>query len=321
MRILDRDQIRTALAAVDLMAEIEEAFVAYSEGRSVVPPVGELTFDEPPGEVHIKYGYVRGEDYYVVKIASGFYDNPKLGLPSGDGLMLLFEQRTGRLASILRDQGLLTDVRTAVAGAIAAKYLAPERVERIGVVGTGVQARLQVEYLRPVTACKDLVVWGRSEESLGRYRHDMQAAGYRVETTTDAGRVARGANLIVTATPSRQPLLASADVGASVHVTAVGSDTVGKQELEAAILGRADLVVVDSRSQCTERGETAHALAAGLVEASALRELGEVIRGGRARTSEDQLTVADLTGVAVQDVRIASAVHRAAASRQEAEID
>jgi ornithine cyclodeaminase len=96
---------------------------------------------------------------------------------------------------------------------------------------------------------------------------------------------------------------------------------VGKQELEAAILGRADLVVVDSRSQCTERGETAHALAAGLVEASALRELGEVIRGGRARTSEDQLTVADLTGVAVQDVRIASAVHRAAASRQEAEID
>jgi ornithine cyclodeaminase len=321
MRILNRDQIRTALAAVDLMAEIEEAFVAYSEGRSVVPPVGELTFDEPPGEVHIKYGYVRGEDYYVVKIASGFYDNPKLGLPSGDGLMLLFEQRTGRLASILRDQGLLTDVRTAVAGAIAAKYLAPERVERIGVVGTGVQARLQVEYLRPVTACKDLVVWGRSEESLGRYRHDMQAAGYRVETTTDAGRVARGANLIVTATPSRQPLLASADVGASVHVTAVGSDTVGKQELEAAILGRADLVVVDSRSQCTERGETAHALAAGLVEASALRELGEVIRGGRARTSEDQLTVADLTGVAVQDVRIASAVHRAAASRQEAEID
>jgi len=321
MRILNRDQIRTALAAVDLMAEIEEAFVAYSEGRSVVPPVGELTFDEPPGEVHIKYGYVRGEDYYVVKIASGFYDNPKLGLPSGDGLMLLFEQRTGRLASILRDQGLLTDVRTAVAGAIAAKYLAPERVERIGVVGTGVQARLQVEYLRPVTACKDLVVWGRSEESLGRYRRDMEASGYRVETTTDAGRVARGANLIVTVTPSRQPLLASADVGAGVHVTPVGSDTVGKQELEAAILGRADLVVVDSRSQCTERGETAHALAAGLVEASALRELGEVIRGGRARTSEDQLTVADLTGVAVQDVRIASAVHRAAASRQEAEID
>lgn len=309
MQFLSRGEIEAKLGSLGLMEAIEEGFVAYSEGRAVVPPVGELLFEEPPGDVHIKYGYIRGEELYVVKIASGFYDNPKLGLPSSNGLMLLFEQRTGRLAAVLHDEGLLTDVRTAVAGAIAAKYLAPEKVERIGIFGTGIQARLQLRHLKPVTPCADVVVWGRSADSLERYRTDMEAAGYRVETTSDPGRLARSANLIVTATPSREPLLSAADVGGGVHVTAMGSDTPGKQELDAALLAKADLVVVDSRSQCLERGEAAHAVRRGLLRESDLSELGEVIRGGRrARSSEDQLTVADLTGVAVQDIQIAKAV-------------
>lgn len=315
MRGPDVERMKEALAGVDLIGEIEKGFVAYSEGRSVVPPVGELLFEEPAGEVHIKYGYIRGEDYYVVKIASGFYENPKLGLPSGDGLMLVFHQKTGRVADVLYDGGYLTDVRTAVAGAIAAKYLAPERVERIGVFGTGVQARLQVEHLRGIVDARDLLVWGRSAGSLARYRADMEALGYRVEATRDPARVTANANLIVTATPSREPLVRSADLAGGVHVTAVGSDTVGKQEVEAEVLGRADLVVVDSRSQCVERGEAAHAVAAGLVRVEELRELGEVIAaGGRGRTSDDEITVVDLTGVAVQDVQIAKAVHEALAA-------
>ncbi len=152
MKILTLDQIKSALPSVDLMGEIESGFIAYSQGRAVVPPVGELVMQDPPGDVHIKYGYLMGDDYYVIKIASGFYDNPKLDLPSGNGLMLVFSQKSGVLEAVLLDQGHLTDIRTAVAGAIAAKYLAPSKVARIGIVGTGVQARLQLEYLAPVTA-------------------------------------------------------------------------------------------------------------------------------------------------------------------------
>ncbi|MGZ5423424.1 MAG: ornithine cyclodeaminase family protein, partial [Candidatus Aminicenantales bacterium] len=110
-------EIRKALGAIDPLPLIEDGFVAYSRGRVIVPPVGELVFDDPPGDVHIKYGYIKGGEVYVIKIASGFTDNPRRGLPSGDGLMLVFDQKTGVLQAILLDEGYLTNLRTAVAGA------------------------------------------------------------------------------------------------------------------------------------------------------------------------------------------------------------
>jgi ornithine cyclodeaminase len=165
MKTLSLKEIKAALPSVDLMAEIEQGFVAYSQGRAVVPPIGELIMQDPPGEVHIKYGYITGDDYYVIKIASGFFQNPKLDLPSSNGLMLVFSQKTGTLEAVLLDEAHLTDIRTAVAGAIAAKYLAPSIIDRIGIVGTGVQARLQLEYLAPVTDCRDVLVWGAAKTS------------------------------------------------------------------------------------------------------------------------------------------------------------
>ena len=140
MHVVRKADIEAALAHVDVAGAIAEGFVAYSNGRTVVPPVGELRFDAPPGDVHIKYGYVRGGETYVVKIASGFYENPLIGLPSSNGLMLVFAQKTGELRAVLLDEGLLTDVRTAAAGAVAAKHLAPPDVRAIGIVGTGIQA-------------------------------------------------------------------------------------------------------------------------------------------------------------------------------------
>ena len=126
--ILKKDQIIQVIENIDLISSIEKGFIEYSNGNSVVPPVGELLFDKPKGDVHIKYGYIKNDEYYVVKIASGFYDNPSLGIPSSQGLMLLFNQKTGQLVSVLLDEGYLTDVRTAVAGAIAAKYFAPKNI-------------------------------------------------------------------------------------------------------------------------------------------------------------------------------------------------
>jgi len=154
------DQIKQAMKNIDVIKIIEEGFVAYSQGKVVVPPVGEMIFEEPPGETHIKYGFIKNDDYYVIKIASGFYGNYKLDLPSNYGLMLLFSQKTGFLSCILFDEGWLTAVRTAAAGAVAARYLAPKNISRIGIFGAGEQGRLQLGYLKGIVDCRDVIAWG-----------------------------------------------------------------------------------------------------------------------------------------------------------------
>ena len=312
MKTYSLDQIKSVLEGVDLMPLIEEGFVAYSDGRSVVPPVGELVFKDPPGDVHIKYGYIQGDEYYCIKIASGFYQNEKLGLPGGSGMMLLFRQKTGEPVCVLHDEAFLTDVRTAVAGAISAKQLGPEEVTAIGVIGTGIQARLQVEYLDGVVECKEVAVWGRTPEKVALYKNDMTSKGYTVTICDSPAEVAQQSNLIVTTTPATQPLLSATDISHGTHITAMGSDTHEKRELDGAILANADLVVADSIPQCRERGEIAWCLREGTVSEGELVELGSIISGkSPGRTSGDQITVADLTGVAVQDIQIATAVYEA----------
>lgn len=307
--VLRLAEIKTALAGVDLLPLIEAGFAAYSRGEVVVPPVGELVFDDPPGDVHIKYGYIRRDDHYVVKIASGFLDNPKLGLPSGDGLMLVFSQRTGRLEAVLLDEGHLTNVRTAAAGAVVAKYLAPREVAAVGVLGAGVQGRMQLEWLRRVRRFDRAVVWGVDQAELDAYRRDMAGPGLEIATTLRAEEVAAEADLIVTCTPATAPLLRAEWIRPGTHITAMGSDTAAKQELDPAILARADRVVVDSLAQSELRGEVYKAVAAGAIGRDRLIELGRVVADpALGRASEDEITVADLTGVAVQDIQVAKAV-------------
>ncbi|MCU0243555.1 MAG: ornithine cyclodeaminase family protein [Acidobacteria bacterium] len=307
--VLRLAEIKTALAGVDLLSLIEAGFAAYSRGEVVVPPVGELVFDDPPGDVHIKYGYIRRDDHYVVKIASGFLDNPKLGLPSGDGLMLVFSQRTGLLEAVLLDEGYLTNVRTAAAGAVVAKYLAPREVTAVGVLGAGVQGRMQLEWLRRVRRFDRAVVWGVDRAELDAYRRDMAGPGLEIATTLRAEEVAAEADLIVTCTPSTAPLLRAEWIRPGTHITAMGSDTAAKQELDPAILARADRIVVDSLAQSELRGEVYKAVAAGAIGRDRLTELGRVVADpALGRASEAEITVADLTGVAVQDIQIAKAV-------------
>jgi ornithine cyclodeaminase len=311
-RIFYLNQIKDVLKNVDLLAPIEQGFVAYSQGKAVVPPIGELIFDNPPGDVHIKYGYIAGEDDYVVKIASGFYENPKHNISSSSGLMLLFDQKTGELKAILLDEGYLTNVRTAVAGAIAARYLAPSTVNRIGIIGAGIQGRKQLEYLKTVVACRDVMAWGIDERELAAYKNDMESFGFRISTTLSVDEIASRCNLIVTATPSQNPLLHAGQIKNGTHITAVGSDTPQKNELEPDILHKADIVVADSIEQSRSRGEIYQARKAGLLNEDNLVELGRIIANKKlGRTRDDQISVVDLTGVVVQDIQIAKAVfHR-----------
>jgi ornithine cyclodeaminase len=310
METLDKAQILAIVNGIsqdDIFVCIEDAFVAYSDGTAQVPPVGHLAFDEPKGDVHIKYGYIKGDPYYVIKIASGFYDNPKMGLPSSNGMMLAFDAFTGRPMRLLQDEGYLTDLRTAYAGAVAAAHMGPEIVERIGIIGTGIQARFQLRALTAVTDCREVLVYGRSEAKLEAYKTEMEAEGFAVSITHSLADVPARCNLIVTTTPSITPLLQVDDIRPGTHITAMGSDSTGKQELAAEILGKAALVGADSLSQCSAHGEVHHALKAGLLDPEKLSEIGDIIADGFERGVDD-ITVADLTGIATQDIKIVSLV-------------
>jgi len=318
--VVELDEIKSLVDTAQLIQEIETGFVLYSEGKVNVPPVGFLHFDDPPGDVHIKYGFISGGEYYVLKMASGFYKNPELGLGVADGVILVFSQKTGELKLILVDKCWLTDMRTAAAGAVAAKHLAPKTIHHIGIVGTGVQARMQLEMLRTVVDCQSCFVWGRDSAKVQAMLDDLRASesiqawGLDIQAAETLDDLVSKCNLIVTTTSAKSPLIRADHVKKGTHITAMGSDDDGKQELEAALLAKADLVVADSISQCVQYGECVHAVQGGLVEEGSIVELGQVIKSpAMGRTSEDQITVADLTGVAVQDIQIAKMVDRARA--------
>jgi ornithine cyclodeaminase len=308
--ILTLPTIQEYLKTVDLIPLIEKGFIAYSLGEAVVPPVGELLFENPPGETHIKYGYIKQQPYYVVKIASGFYENAKLGLKSSQGLMLLFSQQTGELLCVLLDEGYLTDIRTVIASMITIKYLAPAKVDCLGIIGTGTQAKLQVEYLSQVCECKKIMIWGRHQESAIAFQKYFQNIEYNIQIASSADALAQACNLIITTTPSREPLLNASQIRKGTHITALGSDTTDKIELDPIIIKNADIVVSDSIPQSQSRGEIFQARNHQCLDSTKLVELGTLIQNLKlGRKNDQQITVADLTGVAVQDIMIAAAIY------------
>ena len=308
-KILELAEIRNCLTEVDLLSIIETGFVALSTGEAIVPPVGELLFENPPGDVHIKYGYIRHQPYYVIKIASGFYNNPKLGIKSSQGLMLAFSQQTGELAGVLLDDGYLTDVRTTIASMITIKHLAPRTINSVGIVGTGTQAQMQLDYLHQVCDCKSILVWGRSSDHANAYKSRFTNSSYNIEIITDLDELAARSQVIITTTPSQAPLLSWKQIKAGTHITAIGSDTSEKIELSETIMQNADVIVSDSINQSQTRGEIYRARKENMLDESKLIELGNLIKDpALGRQNDHQITVADLTGVAVQDIMIASAV-------------
>jgi ornithine cyclodeaminase len=308
VKILNRKEIERLVSIPDILAAIEEGFVAYSQGEAVIPPVASLHFDTPPGDCHIKYGYSKKGKYYVVKIASGFHENPKLGLPAGNGLMLLFDKKTGASLAILLDEGYLTDLRTAAAGCIAAKYLAPKHVSAIGIVGTGAQAFYQLKFLH-ANPCRKVLIWGRDEAKAKKLKNHPDLQEWEIELAKDLDHLTAHCNLIVSTTSSSKPLLFARQIQEGTHITAVGSDDAHKQELDPEIFAKASKVIVDSRTQCQEIGDVSYALKRGLIKKEKIVELGEAITNpSLRRASEREITVADLTGIAIQDLQIATVI-------------
>lgn len=305
MKIIDYETIRRLFDDGEAIDAMREALLAQARGECDTPMPMHLAVPAEGAEVHVKSSYRRGGRYFAVKVASGFPGNPARGLAVGSGLMLLASAETGEPVALLEDRGFLTDARTAAVGALVARELGREdRV--LGILGSGIQARLQARLHAAVLDLETIVVWGRSPERLEAYRRDMAEVlpGVEVVTAASPAGVASRARLLVTVTASRRPLLAAADLAPGTQVTAVGSDSVGKQELEADVLETAALLLVDSLAQCERLGELQHAprLKEKAVEAGAFFAAPRAFdRGG--------VTVCDLTGLGVEDLFIAQSIY------------
>ena len=298
----------------EALEAVAQGFSRLAEGRAVAPPVITIEIPEHGGEVDIKTAYIEGLDSFAVKVASGFSGNPARGLPYGTGMMVLISAGTGFLQALLVDNGYLTELRTGLAGALAADRLARRRIETVGVIGSGSQARYQVRGLRMVRDFTRLYVYGLNAGEIARFVDDIEAElSVEVVVAATAEAVVRESDVVVCTTPAHEPYLQAGWLHPGLHITSMGSDMPGKQELFADCFARADRVVCDRVSQCVVIGELHHVVDAGLLDRDRVDELGDLTAGMKpGRQTDDEITICDLTGVGVQDTAIARLAYRRA---------
>ena len=311
--ILEEDAIRT-LADVDAARQVvKDAFHALQRGKATLPGVISIPFEAPEGVAHIKAGHLHDEPTWTVKVSADF--QPGDGLPTHhSGMMLVISSVDGSLVGVLRDNGYLTELRTGAAGAVAADLLARTDARTVAIIGAGSQARFQLQALRRIRPIESVRVASRSPERAQAFVDEI-ASGSRLSARLfdSVEEAVRAADVVVTTTQSTFPLVRAEWLASGVHVTAVGSDEPTKWELDPEVLARADVVAVDDRDQASRFGELHHALDAGVVDTQRIVTLGELIDGAAVgRTGAQQVTVADLTGVGVQDAAIAGFIVRAA---------
>ena len=290
-----------------LIPIIEDAFKSLALGKTTMPPILRLDVEKYHGETDVKAAYIEGLDSYAVKVASAFFNNPKLGLQSSTGLMILLDSQTGFIKSVLLDKGYLTDVRTAIAGAIAAKHLSNHDSTKAGIIGAGLQAKLQLEALTLVRKINTAYIWSRDSTKTNKFVEQIKDLNITLEVCSSAEEVLQKSEIVVTTTPSKSPLIKSNWLKKGLHITAMGSDAEQKNELDPLIIKQCDLYVPDSVSQTAILGELHHALEKNIVSSDYnYDELGNVILNSNlGRKSKDDITVCDLTGTGVQDTAIA----------------
>jgi len=301
-----------------LIPIIEDAFKSLALGKTTMPPILRLDIEKYHGESDVKAAYIDGLDSYAIKVASGFFNNPNLGLPSSNGLMILLDSKTGVLKSVLLDKGYLTDVRTAIAGAIAAKHLSNPESSNVGIIGAGVQAKMQLEALLLVRNIKTAYIWSRDSKKTNTFVKNIKdKINIKIIECESPEQTVNLSEILITCTPSKSPIIKSEWLKKGLHITAMGSDAEMKNELDPKIIKDCDYYIPDSQSQTSILGELNHAIKAGLVSAEKkYNELGSVIiNSNLGRRNINDVTVADLTGTGVQDTAIARHTYKISADK------
>jgi len=306
MKIAQRDEILRVLSLGDAIPLMREALIAQSRGECETPLPMHLYARDRDAEVHIKSSYREGGEFFVVKIAGGYPQNAGTGLPEYNGLMLLCSARTGDPVALLCDGAELTHARTAAVSAMVAQEL-ERKDSAIGILGSGEQARWQARAHAEVLPLREIWLWGRTPGHVERCRADIAKLlpSVEIRVAVSPADVARHAKLIVTVTGAREPVLAFDDVAPGTLISAVGSDSPGKQELHPQILTRASLLLVDSIGQCEKLGELQHAPSAH----DQAMEIGKFCAFHPACNAEG-IVVADFTGLGVEDLFIAEDCYR-----------
>lgn len=303
-QVIGADALRRLVCFEDLIEPVSRAFQQSSAGEAdngliVAFPLADRT----QGDVYVKTGTLRGHSVYIVKVSPWFAANLQQGQPQG-GFMAVFDSATGHTRALLDEQHYLSDIRTAAAGALAARALAPAEVTTVTVVGAGAQAYWQVRALHRERPFAILQIVARDHSRAQRLGARLTEALPALEVRfPDLESGVRSADVVITATSAREPFLDGSWLRAGQHITAVGADDPSKCELSASALRQGE-VFVDSIETATHNGDVYQAIAAARYQPQLLAgELGDVLASRRAgRTSADQITIAKFVGIGAQDL-------------------
>ncbi len=314
--LLTREQVRGLIRMPDVIGAVEDAYRAFNSDQVEQPDYMGLHLSPAGAEIDFKAACHHAGGFVSLKASSGgFRDNQaQFGLPNGMGTVLLFDARNGALLCAM-DGSLLTGFRTGAAGAVSVRALARPDARRIAVIGTGTQARMQIRAIREVMTIDHIHAVNRSAEGLAAFASDIgNAFGIPVTPVATARDAVAQADIVITTTRATGVVLQAEWLRPGTHVIAIGADQAGKQELDPHLLRNAR-IVADSRVQCAAKGELQHALQAGIVT-DAHAEIGEVLLGHKpGRTSVEEITLFDSTGMAIQDTTTAAAIYARACAQ------
>jgi len=317
--LLTKGEVGRLISMKEVIATVEEAYEAYNSGQVVQPPYIGIHLPPPRGEIAFKVGYHKSGEVISMKASSGgFIDNPAAhGVPTGMGTILLFDARSCALVCVM-DGSLITGLRTGAAGAISVKALARKNAKTITSIGTGNQARMQIRAIREVLKIESIHAWHSNPDTLSRYKADIESElGIAVVAASSKKAAVEQADILITTTRGKGSLVEASWIKPGTHIVAIGTDQRGKQELDPEIFRNAK-IVNDSIEQCTEKGETWHPLDRNIISRDDIHaEIGEILLGRKpGRESEDEVTIFDSTGMAIQDITTAARIYRNAMDRK-----
>lgn len=316
--LLNKADVGQLIHMREVIETVEEAYKAFNGGQVNQPPYTCIHLP-PSGEIDFKISHCSANEIISMKASSGgFPNNPtEYGVPSGMGTILLFDARTCALICVM-DGSLLTGLRTGAAGAVSVKALARKNAKTVTSIGTGNQARMQIRAIREVMQIETIHAWDHHTETLAQYRADIEREfGIPVVTARSKQAAVVQADILVTTTRGKGSLVEAAWVQPGTHIVAIGTDTYGKQEFEPEVF-RGAKIVNDSISQCIDKGETWHPLNQNIIRSEDIHaELGEILLGTKpGRDREDEITIFDSTGMAIQDNTTATRIYHNAIARQ-----
>lgn len=311
--LLNKEDVGRLIRMNEVIGTVEEAYKAFNSGQVNQPPYTCIHLPPPRGEIDFKIGYCEANEMISMKASSGGFPNnlAEHGVPSGMGTILLFDARTCALVCVM-DGSLITGLRTGAAGAVSVKVLARQNARKITSIGTGKQARMQIRAIHHVMKIEEIHAWDHHSENLARYKADIEGEfGIPVVMARSMQAAVEQADILITTTRGKGALVEAAWIQPGTHIVAMGTDTYGKQELEPEIFRHAK-IVNDSTAQCIEKGETWHPLHQNIItQANIHAEIGEILLGQKpGRETEDEITIFDSTGMAIQDNTTAAKIYR-----------